>query len=59
MSHASRAQTYRNVADRLRKQAAIIDSAEIRATMEATARQYDRLAEGIEMANSEIRQIQH
>jgi hypothetical protein len=57
MSNPPRAQTYRVVAQRLREQAAV-SSPEIRADMEATARQYDRLAENAEETlNSEIRQI--
>jgi hypothetical protein len=57
MSNPPRAQTYRVVAQRLREQAAV-SSPEIRADMEATARQYDRLAENAEETlNPEIRQI--
>jgi hypothetical protein len=43
----SHAHTYREVAKRLRRQAAA-NSPEIRSDMEATARQYDRLAESAE-----------
>ena len=47
MSNASHAQTYREVAGRLREQASV-NLPEIRADIEAMARQYDRLADSAE-----------
>jgi hypothetical protein len=56
MSNPSSAQTYRDVARRLREQAAA-GTPEIQKDMEATARQYDLLAESVELSDPEIRQI--
>ena len=47
-----RAQIYRDVAHLLREQAAA-STPEIQKEMEATARQYDLLAESVEMSNAE------
>jgi ABC-type phosphate transport system ATPase subunit len=47
-----RAQIYRDVAHLLREQAAA-STPEIQKEMEATARQYDLLAESVEISNSE------
>ena len=54
-----RAQIYRGVAHLLRELLAAVSTPETRADMEAKARQYDRLAESVEMADSEIRHIRH
>ena len=52
MSTQFRAQIYRDVAHLLRQQAAA-STPEIQKEMEATARQYDLLAESVEMSNSQ------
>jgi len=52
MSTQFRAQIYRDAAHLLRQQAAA-STPEIQKEMEATARQYDLLAESVEMSNSQ------
>ena len=52
MSTPFRAQIYRDVAHLLREQAAA-STPEIQKDIEATARQYDLLAESVEMSNSQ------
>jgi len=52
MSTQFRAQIYRDVAHILPQQAAA-STPEIQKEMEATARQYDLLAESVEMSNAE------